>query len=51
MTKNCPIDFVQRWAIYIKKSNYIYGKEKKWGCFTFLGKLKTPKFVIKAFFF
>jgi hypothetical protein len=35
LTKNCPIDFVQNWAIYLKKSYYINGEEKKGG--TFLG--------------
>jgi hypothetical protein len=37
LTKNGPIDFAQIWAIHMKKSNYIYGEEKKWGSFTFLG--------------
>jgi hypothetical protein len=37
LTKNGPIDFAQSWAIHMKKSNSIYGEEKKGGSFTFLG--------------
>jgi hypothetical protein len=37
LTKNGPIDFAQSWAIHMKKSNKIYGGEKKGGSFTFLG--------------
>jgi hypothetical protein len=37
LTKNVPIDFAQCWVIHMKKSNYIYGEEKKRGSFAFLG--------------
>jgi hypothetical protein len=36
LTKNGPIDFAHSWAIYMKKSNEIYGEEKKGESFTFL---------------
>jgi hypothetical protein len=31
VTKIRPIDFVQSWAIYMKKSNHIYGEGKDGG--------------------
>jgi hypothetical protein len=37
LTKNCPIDFAQSWAVYLKKYNWIYGEEKNGNSVTFLG--------------
>jgi hypothetical protein len=37
LTKNGPVDFAQSWAIYMRKSNYIYGEEKNGGHQAFFG--------------